>query len=119
MKRTVLAWLGSTSASLATHSPDSFSSVSSFISSSCMPAIHSAERPCVAAPIPPNIMIMYFIAWFLRTVAPRAGARPLVGAATRFLDIPTEILLTDLPAERQPNADAGAAGPLRQPGRGR
>ena len=37
VKRTVLAWLGSTSASLATHSPDCFSSVSSFISGAPVP----------------------------------------------------------------------------------
>jgi hypothetical protein len=49
-----------------------------------MPAIHSAERSRVAAPIPPNIMIMYFIAWLLHTAAPRAGARPVVGVAARL-----------------------------------
>jgi hypothetical protein len=38
------------------------SSVSSFIISSCLPAIHSGERSCAAAPVPPNIMIMYFTA---------------------------------------------------------
>ena len=36
--------------------------LSSFIISWCMPAIHSGERCWVAAPMPPNIMIMYFMA---------------------------------------------------------
>jgi hypothetical protein len=41
-----------------------------------MPVIHSGERSCVAAPTPPNIMIMYFMPLSFPP-APRADVRPL------------------------------------------
>src|SRR5687768_9695454 len=90
--RTVRARLGSISLRLSTSSPDSRSSVSSFMISSWKPAIHSGDWPATASPTPPNIMIIYFIA--LLQPSPPWTLGPLVGADPAVLDIPISVFRT-------------------------
>jgi hypothetical protein len=71
-----------------------------------MPVIHSGVRFCSVAPRPPNIMIMYFIAWSFRTGA-QSRRSPLVGAVTPVLDVPAEISRPGLPMAGQPGSGGG------------
>jgi hypothetical protein len=86
---------------------------------SCMLVIHSGVRVSIVAPRPPNIMIMYFIAVLLcassrsfRT-APGAGARPLVGAVTRFSTSRPEFSRPG--SQRAPRPGFAARGGYRTP----